>query len=164
MLTCYAASIYILAFTDYSSSEYAFCSAYYAAFENPLSHAEELRSNDATKWVEAMNEEIQYFWRTETWRLVPITPAMNLLASKWAFKRETDQEGLITHFRARLVAKGFLQSEGVDYGDIWNDKYIPTWWGNELLCGILKKLGEPALTNIYPIGLLDFFGKCGQAS
>lgn len=38
---------------------------------------------------------------------------------------------------------------------LWNDKYIPTWWGDKLLCGIPKKPGEPALTNIRPIGILE---------
>ena len=42
---------------------------------------------------------------------------------------------------------------------MWKDKSIPAWWGDKLLCGIPKKPGETALTNVRPIGLLEILRK-----
>jgi hypothetical protein len=52
--------------------------------------------------------------------IVPIDPSWNLMSSKWVFKIKSDEHDHITRYRARLVAKGFLQREGVDYGDIFS--------------------------------------------
>jgi hypothetical protein len=54
------------------------------------------------------------------WRIVPIDHSWNLLSSKWVFKIKSDEHGHITRYRARLVAKGFLQREGMDNGDIFS--------------------------------------------
>ena len=42
---------------------------------------------------------------------------------------------------------------------LWKDKTIPLWWGDKLLCGIPKKPGETALSNVCPIGLLELLRK-----
>ena len=38
-----------------------------------------------------------------------------MLTAKWAFKQKRDIEGNIKRYKARWVAKGFQQREGVDY-------------------------------------------------
>jgi hypothetical protein len=55
-----------------------------------------------------------------TWRIVPIDPSWNLLSSKWVFNIKSDEYGHITRYRECLMAKGLLQREGVDYGDIFS--------------------------------------------
>jgi hypothetical protein len=47
---------------------------YYAAFDEPKFYAEAMRSTDADKWREAMDEEITGFWRNGAWELVDINP------------------------------------------------------------------------------------------
>jgi hypothetical protein len=92
---------------------------FYSAFQEPLFYAEAMRRSDADKWQAAMDEEISAFFANGTWEIVPIDPLWNLLSSKWVYKIKSDENGHITRYRARLVAKGFLQRLGIDYGDIF---------------------------------------------
>jgi hypothetical protein len=46
---------------------------------------------------------------------------VNIISSKWVFKAKKDAVGITTRFKARLVAQGFSQIDGVDY----NDTYAP---------------------------------------
>ena len=38
---------------------------------------------------------------------------------KWVFRMKKDANGVVVHFKVRLVAKGCLQVEGVDFGKIF---------------------------------------------
>ena len=69
------------------------------------------------KWVEVMHEELNHFARNEVWFLVPKTAEMNITGSKWVFKNKLDEDGVITRKKTRLVAKGYNQEEGIDYGE-----------------------------------------------
>ena len=68
------------------------------------------------KWVEAMHGELNQFARKEVWFLVPKTAEMNIIGSKWVFRNKLDEDGVITRNKARLVANGYNQEEGIDYG------------------------------------------------
>jgi hypothetical protein len=50
--------------------------------------------------------------------LVDINSIWNTLTAKWVFKRKRDTDYIIQRFRARLVARGFQQRDGIDYGEI----------------------------------------------
>jgi hypothetical protein len=43
-----------------------------------------------------------------------------ILTAKWVFKRKRDTDNVIQRFRARLVARGFQQRDGIDYGEIFS--------------------------------------------
>ena len=79
---------------------------------------EAMRQPDAHLWKEAMAEEELWCYST-TWDVVSATPDMNILTSKWVFKRKRDAQGAVSRHRARLVVRGFGQYEGVDYGAIF---------------------------------------------
>jgi hypothetical protein len=79
-----------------------------------------MRSSGKDNWQEAMDNETDYFWENGIWRLVPIDPSWNLLDSKWVYKLKHNEDDTIERYRARIVAKGFLQHEGVDYGEIFS--------------------------------------------
>jgi len=42
---------------------------------------------------------------------------MNIIDSKWVFRKRLDDDGVITRNKARLVAKGYNQEEGIGYGE-----------------------------------------------
>ena len=39
------------------------------------------------------------------------------IQNKWIFKRKTDADGNVTVYKARLVANGFSQVQGIDYDE-----------------------------------------------
>ena len=41
----------------------------------------------------------------------------NVIGTKWIFKNKQDAHGIIIHNKARLVAQGYSQIEGIDHGE-----------------------------------------------
>ncbi|GKF02723.1 putative retrotransposon ty1-copia subclass protein [Tanacetum coccineum] len=70
------------------------------------------------KWLEAMNTEMQSMKDNQVWVLVDLPPNGRTVGSKWLFKKKTDMDNKIHTFKASLVAKGYTQTYGVDYGEM----------------------------------------------
>nr|GEW02796.1 Gag-Pol polyprotein [Tanacetum cinerariifolium] len=68
-----------------------------------------------SSWIEAMQEEIHEFERLQVWELVPCPDKVLLIKLKWIFKVKTDKFDRILKNKARLVAQGFRQKEGIDF-------------------------------------------------
>ncbi|GKC76646.1 retrovirus-related pol polyprotein from transposon TNT 1-94, partial [Tanacetum coccineum] len=66
-------------------------------------------------WIDAMQEEIHEFERLEVWELVPCPDNVFLIKLKWIYKVKTDESGEVIKNKARLVAQGFKQKEGIDF-------------------------------------------------
>ncbi|GJZ59111.1 retrovirus-related pol polyprotein from transposon TNT 1-94 [Tanacetum coccineum] len=66
-------------------------------------------------WIDAMQEEIHEFERLQVWELVPCTDKFMLIKLKWIYKVKTDEFGGVLKYKARLVAQGFKQEEGIDF-------------------------------------------------
>ncbi|GJX68137.1 retrovirus-related pol polyprotein from transposon TNT 1-94 [Tanacetum coccineum] len=66
-------------------------------------------------WIDAMQEEIHEFERLEVWELVPCPDNVFLIKLKWIYKVKTDEFGGVLKNKARLVAQGFRQEEGIDF-------------------------------------------------
>nr|GFB10843.1 hypothetical protein [Tanacetum cinerariifolium] len=74
--------------------------------------AKALRDAD---WVSTMQEELDQFARLKLWRLVPRPEGKSVIKTKWIFKNKKDESSLVIRNKARLVAVGFSQQEGIDY-------------------------------------------------
>ena len=72
---------------------------------------------NAAHWKRAAEEEIRGMQLSNSYVLVPrpTSPGSNVIDSKWVWKKKLDQFGRVKRFRARLVARGFKQIEGVDF-------------------------------------------------
>nr|GFA77824.1 retrovirus-related Pol polyprotein from transposon TNT 1-94 [Tanacetum cinerariifolium] len=68
-------------------------------------------------WVSAMQEELDQFARLKFWRLVPRPEGKSIIKTKWIFKNKKDESSLVIRNKARLVAVGYSQQEGIDYDE-----------------------------------------------
>ncbi|GKB83218.1 retrovirus-related pol polyprotein from transposon TNT 1-94 [Tanacetum coccineum] len=66
-------------------------------------------------WIDAMQEEIHEFQRLKVWELVSCLDKVLLIKLKWIYKVKTDEFGGVLKNKARLVAQGFRQEEGIDF-------------------------------------------------
>nr|GFC79542.1 retrovirus-related Pol polyprotein from transposon TNT 1-94 [Tanacetum cinerariifolium] len=66
-------------------------------------------------WIEAMQEELHEFERLEVWELVPRPDKVMVITLKWIYKVKLDELGGILKNKARLVARGYRQEEGIDF-------------------------------------------------
>ena len=66
-------------------------------------------------WVKAMEEESNALLHKKTVNLVPFHPSMKIVGSPWVSKMKDKSDGSIEGFKARLLAKGYTQKEGVDF-------------------------------------------------
>ncbi|GJX26852.1 retrovirus-related pol polyprotein from transposon TNT 1-94 [Tanacetum coccineum] len=90
-----------------------FC--YYDAF---LTYVEPKTYKDALTqscWIEAMQEDLNEFERLEVWELVPRPDKVMVITLKWIYKVKLDELGGILKNKARLVARGYHQEEGIDF-------------------------------------------------
>nr|GFC04898.1 retrovirus-related Pol polyprotein from transposon TNT 1-94 [Tanacetum cinerariifolium] len=65
--------------------------------------------------IEAMQEELYEFERLEVWELVPRPDKVMVITLKWIYKVKLDELGGILKNKARLVARGYRQEEGIDF-------------------------------------------------
>jgi hypothetical protein len=64
-----------------------------------------------------MHEELHQFTRNDVWTLVPRPAEQNIIGTKWIFKNKIDEHGTVVRNKARLVAQGYTQIEGVDFDE-----------------------------------------------
>ncbi|RVW20081.1 Retrovirus-related Pol polyprotein from transposon RE1, partial [Vitis vinifera] len=77
-------------------------------------NVEEALNDEA--WVD-LHEELNQFSRNDVWFLVPRPKDVNVIGTKWIFKNKMDENGVIVRNKARLVAQGFKQIEGIDFDE-----------------------------------------------
>ena len=70
-------------------------------------------------WRRAMLEEMKPIEENETWQLVDPPPGCRPISLKWVYKVKRDELGAIVKHKARLVARGFVQREGIDFEEVF---------------------------------------------
>ena len=62
-----------------------------------------------------MIEEYHSIMKNDIWEIVPIPEKNSIVTSKWIYKIKHAADGSIEKYKARFVARGFSQKEGIDY-------------------------------------------------
>ena len=66
-------------------------------------------------WKDAMQEEYQSIMKNDVWDVVPRPERKSVMTSKWIYKIKHAADASIKKYKARFVAHGFSQKEGIDY-------------------------------------------------
>ncbi|GJV65450.1 retrovirus-related pol polyprotein from transposon TNT 1-94 [Tanacetum coccineum] len=66
-------------------------------------------------WIEAMQEELHEFECLKVWEIVPPPDKAMVITLKWIYKVKLDELGGILKNKARLVAYGYRQEDGIDF-------------------------------------------------
>src|ERR687886_229713 len=92
----------------------------FCLFVNFVSRVEPSRIEEAIRdpnWVNAMQEELNQFERNKVWNLVPPPADASIIGTKWIYRNKLDEHGVVVRNKARLVAQGYSQEEGIDYDE-----------------------------------------------
>ncbi|SYW81522.1 uncharacterized protein UHO2_00046 [Ustilago hordei] len=85
---------------------------------DPTIH-EAMSGEDRKHWEEAMRKELDGLEVMGTWEIADLPKGANTVDTCWVLKIKTDANLMLTKFKARLVARGFTQCEGIDYTEVF---------------------------------------------
>ncbi|GJU92622.1 putative ribonuclease H-like domain-containing protein [Tanacetum coccineum] len=86
------------------------------AFNEPKKISEALEDES---WVDAMQEELLQFKIQKVWVLVDLPYGKKAIGTKWVYRNKKDERGVVVRNKARLVAQGHRQEEGIDYDEVF---------------------------------------------
>ena len=66
-----------------------------------------------------MLEVLKAIEENETWELIDPPPGCRPLELKWVYKVKQDERGAIVKNKVLLVARGFVQGEGIDFEEFF---------------------------------------------
>ena len=87
--------------------------------DEPKSFKQAARGKHSEKWKAAMSDEFRSLEVNQTWELVPRPTDQNVIGCRWVYKLKRGADGSITRHKARLVAQGYSQTEGIDYEEVF---------------------------------------------
>lgn len=91
--------------------------SYLTSGGDPESVEEAMSMDDAAMWWEAIQDELRSQEENGTWVLVDKPVGKNIVSSKMLFKKKFRADGSVERYKARLVARGFSQTRGLDYDE-----------------------------------------------
>lgn len=77
------------------------------------------QAKDCREWNEAMKTEIESIEKNKTWVLTDLPPGGKPISLKWVYKIKKDTKCDIVKYKARLVARGFMQKKGIDFNEVF---------------------------------------------
>ncbi|KAM1977685.1 hypothetical protein ACFX16_014458 [Malus domestica] len=87
-------------------------------YGEPETYEDARAHNDSDRWIKAMESEMDSLLKNDTYELVELPKGRKALKNKWVFKFKRDDN--MTRYKARLVVKGFGQTKGVDFDEIFS--------------------------------------------
>ncbi|GJR99554.1 hypothetical protein Tco_0316063 [Tanacetum coccineum] len=56
----------------------------------------------------------------KVWRWVDLPKGKHAIGTKWVYRNKKDERGIVVRNKARLVAQGYTQEEGIDYDEVFD--------------------------------------------
>ncbi|GJY13580.1 ribonuclease H-like domain-containing protein [Tanacetum coccineum] len=69
--------------------------------------------------IEAIQDEFLQFRLKKVWRLVDLPKGKHAIGTKWVYRNKKDKRGIVIRNKARLVAQGYTQDEGINYDEVF---------------------------------------------
>ncbi|GJY76733.1 putative ribonuclease H-like domain-containing protein [Tanacetum coccineum] len=91
----------------------------FACFLSQKEPKKVLQALEDPSWVEAMQNELLQFKLLNVWSLVDLPRDKWAIGTKWVFRNKKDERGIVVKNKARLVAQGHTQEEGIDYDEVF---------------------------------------------
>ena len=88
----------------------------------PKTRQEAIAGKYWENFSKAEEAELSAFSELKVWELVPKPKGANVVGTRWVYDVKVDSSGAVSRYKARLVAQGFSQKEGIDY----NETFAPT--------------------------------------
>ena len=91
--------------------------AFHTSTNEPITVTKAMGRVDTWKWKEVMDLKYQSLIDNKTWTLTPLPIGRKSIGCKWIFKIKYNANGSVERYKARVVAKGYAQKEGIDYNE-----------------------------------------------
>jgi hypothetical protein len=66
-----------------------------------------------------MIDEMKSIDNNKTWTLEDLPPGHRAIGLNWVYKLKRNEDGAVVKHKACLVAKGYVQKQGVDYDEVF---------------------------------------------
>ncbi|KAK2577906.1 hypothetical protein KPH14_000777 [Odynerus spinipes] len=100
-------------------TDFCGCPLTYFAEALPANYKEAIQSKESTNWKAAMNDEIKSLHENQTWVLVEKPYNQKVIDNRWVYTTKLNSDGT-KRYKARLVVKGYTQTEGLDYKETFS--------------------------------------------
>ncbi|XP_031505671.1 uncharacterized protein LOC116267877 [Nymphaea colorata] len=94
-----------------------------------------------------MKDEMVALQANHTWDLVPHTPNMHVIGSRWVFKTKLKGDGQIERLKTGLVAQGYNQVQGLDFLETFSQV---TGWAVQIHADLLQDTAHFLVQIVYP--------------
>ncbi|GKD68184.1 putative ribonuclease H-like domain-containing protein [Tanacetum coccineum] len=91
----------------------------FASFLSQVEPKKVIQALQDPSWIEAMKDELLQFKLQKVWILVDLPNGKRPIGTKWVFRNKKDERGIMITNKARLVAQGYTQKEGIDYDEVF---------------------------------------------
>ncbi|GKF00548.1 putative ribonuclease H-like domain-containing protein, partial [Tanacetum coccineum] len=91
----------------------------FACFLSQVEPKKVIQALTDLSWIEVMQDELLHFKLQKVWTLVDLPYDKRAIGTKWVYRNKKDERVIVVRNKARLVAQGYTQEEGIDYDKVF---------------------------------------------